>query len=72
MLGLQRFDETWRYYGPVEYGRMDAAYAAVSRAAAKVRRGEVGARQAAQEIDEELHQELAKFYELMRGFGVAL
>jgi ABC-type glycerol-3-phosphate transport system substrate-binding protein len=72
VLGLQRFDETWRYYGPVEYGRMDAAYAAVGRAAAKVRRGEVGARQAAQEIDEELHQEVAKFYELMRGFGVAL
>jgi hypothetical protein len=72
VLGLQKFDETWRYYGPLSYGRMDAAYGAVGKAGNKIRAGEIGAKQAAQEIDEELQRELAKFDEDMAGIGVSM
>lgn len=72
VLSLQKFDETWRYYGPLSYGRMDAGYGAVIRASVKIRAGEIGAKQAAQEIDEELQRDLAKFDEDMARFGITV
>lgn len=70
VLQLQKFDETWRYFGR-NAGVPEWAYQAVRTAAEKIRKGEIGARQAAQEIDEYCQQKLADFDKLMAEQGVA-